>query len=688
MRRSLVMTHAIRGSRLLRGYGLRAAELVTLSTFAIASPLLGVVGDQPVFLIAHDVIGWRVVLFAAALVVIPAVLLLAVDLVVTLLTDGSDVARAVISGVVLGVILLQHLRQITPDGAVPTLLLFGVLSLLGTWAYSKWKVLRSALRIGALASLVFVAVFLFASPVSALLEDFDSEVPSVSARGETSIVFVLFDQFPLSLLVDTDGRIASSRFPNFARLAEMSTWYRNAVTVSSETSLAVPALLSGQIPEPDTLPVVSQRPENLFTLLGSSHSITAYETFTQLCPDALCRNRDELPSGALVGDLLVVLVRSLIDAETADQLVPELGTAWAGFVDPGQLSVDGEATTMEEARENRMRGDDRERVDDFLAGLSTIDPPGLHYLHLEKPHEPLLFVPDGRIYDFCNCYSVDEDGRWPTSPMTSQRLQRYLLQGMYADTVLGRVLDTLESHDRLHSAMLVVVSDHGAGLLPGMKNRELTADNAVEILPVPLFIKMPGQVVGGIDSRQVQVIDVFPTVLETVGLVTTKALDGLSLTGEIPPGRRHIYVGRGNVQTIGAPPIVDESKLPRWIAELFPDPSNPYAFGAMARLHGDSVDDSDIAKSRLEIELATDRVLVGPRPSYVPAHVIGTVVNAEKSTEVVVTVDGVVAGMGSTFLDGDVWRLSVMLDPAMISANSRVNVYEVQGDDLLEMRLR
>lgn len=210
----------------------------------------------------------------------------------------------------------------------------------------------------------------------------------------------------------------------------------------------MPALLSGRYREPGSLPVASTTPQNLFTILGRTHRISAYETFTQICPDSLCRESAVVESApSLVTDTWVLSLRTLLADGLADRLVPEIDGAWAGFGSSTEvdLRVQGEASTGRELRANRVRGDDRDQFAAFLKGLKYSTGTAVHYLHLAKPHEPLMFLPDGRRYDYCACSKVNDDGTWPEQPtMASQRLQRYLLQATYVDTLLGRVRDTME----------------------------------------------------------------------------------------------------------------------------------------------------------------------------------------------------------------------------------------------------
>ena len=75
-------------------------------------------------------------------------------------------------------------------------------------------------------------------------------VPAQAAKRPTRpVVMVVFDELPLTSLLDGRGRIDRFRYPNFAALAGDSTWYANATTVSDSTKLAIPSILDGRLPK-------------------------------------------------------------------------------------------------------------------------------------------------------------------------------------------------------------------------------------------------------------------------------------------------------------------------------------------------------------------------------------------------------------------------------------------------------
>ena len=102
------------------------------------------------------------------------------------------------------------------------------------------------------------------------------------------VVMILFDEFPLSSLLDAKGRIDRRVYPNFAALADASTWYRNATGVAGYTPWALPAMLTGNYPANARAPSYTEYPDNLFTLLSRYYDVKAYETISQLCPPRQC----------------------------------------------------------------------------------------------------------------------------------------------------------------------------------------------------------------------------------------------------------------------------------------------------------------------------------------------------------------------------------------------------------------
>ena len=64
---------------------------------------------------------------------------------------------------------------------------------------------------------------------------------AVKVGSPHRIVLLTFDELPTTSLLDGNGKIDADLYPNFAKLAAGSTWYRNDTTVAPFTDAAMAA---------------------------------------------------------------------------------------------------------------------------------------------------------------------------------------------------------------------------------------------------------------------------------------------------------------------------------------------------------------------------------------------------------------------------------------------------------------
>ena len=114
---------------------------------------------------------------------------------------------------------------------------------------------------------------------------------------------LLLDEFPLTSLLNSLGQVDERVYPNFAKLAQSSNWYRNATSIDGLTQYAVPSMLTGRYPEEKLAPSYVAHPDNLFSLLAPDYRIRPFETITQLCDPAVCEKTEppNSDSGGLRG---------------------------------------------------------------------------------------------------------------------------------------------------------------------------------------------------------------------------------------------------------------------------------------------------------------------------------------------------------------------------------------------------
>jgi len=412
--------------------------------------------------------------------------------------------------------------------AIPVALLIGAG---GAALYARVAGVRSFVSVLAVAPAVVLLLFLVVSPVHTLVLPSEAAAVAGPRQSTVPIVHVVFDELPLSTLVDADGKIDAELFPNFARLARASTWYRNATTVNDLTAAAVPAQLTGEQPGQNELPTVRDHPRNLFTLFEHSHRLTVVEPITALCPERLCSTTrvNRLDRLEALGSDLGLVVKHLLLPDDLRKNLPAVDRVWEGF----------EADTDELQNGANLRRDVRARLarDDPTVGfehaIAALDEPGskppLLFVHSTLPHGPWRYLPDGSTYD------VDRHGfpglgkdRW-TGPQwqVDQSFARHVLQTQYADHLLGRLVDALQSSGRFERAVIVVAADHGASFTTGQLRRPADATNVGAIAPVPFFVKLPGQERGAVSDAAVRTIDVLPTIAKAAGVEVPWKADGM-----------------------------------------------------------------------------------------------------------------------------------------------------------------
>ena len=339
--------------------------------------------------------------------------------------------------------------------------------------YARLGAVRLFFTLLAPGVIVFPGLFVAASSVTPLLVHHGPmpEGESQTIARPAPIVFVIFDEFPTTSLMDGEERIDAGRYPNFAALARDATWYRRATTVAETTYDAVPAILTGRYPRPDGLPHAIDYPHSLFTLLAGTYEMHTAGVLTQLCPQRLCE-RDEDGSAlerlsGMLSDLTIVYLHLILSADLRDRL-PSVTDGWAGFAEemeafPGRREklkhAWGRAPFGWSSRwETGLR---------FIEGVQAVPRPTLHYLHLMLPHQHFEYLPSGRRYRArrgmpgLTGERFDEERHAEDVENVRQVYQRHLLQVGAVDTWLGRLLAHLEEIGIYDRALIVLTADHG-----------------------------------------------------------------------------------------------------------------------------------------------------------------------------------------------------------------------------------
>jgi hypothetical protein len=511
-------------------------ELFVLSGFAIAQPLLEVTGKSPDFFLFRRADRLDIVLLVLGVTLLPALAIWALEVVVGLVsaTVRRFLHLAAIFGLfaLLAIQVAKKLTGLRGPALVAVALVAGALA---AWLYANWDGLKLWLRYLAPAPVVFALLFLLMSPTAKLVLPTQTKATTggqapVAATGkQPPVVMILFDEFPLSSLLDAKGQIDKRVYPNFAALAGQSTWYRNATGVSGYTPWAMPAMLTGRYPEKVKAPSYTEYPDNLLTLFGKSYDLKVYETISQLCPPSRCRstagNLDRVGLRAVLGDSARVFkeIVSPYDA-TVDP---------ASFIDQTaaeETASDGKPLDPQ-FRFNQLRLNQPSRFNDFLGGLTDSPRPTLHFLHVLLPHAPWRYLPSGNEYNYKTFGRAFKSDQTP-APVVELAHQRHLLQLAYTDGLVGQVIAKLKAQHLWDKSLVVMGADHGEGWVPGEKPRSLGKTNAPDLMWVPVIIKAPNQDNGVVDDRNWEQVDLLPTVADLAGVQVPWKMDGASQTGK------------------------------------------------------------------------------------------------------------------------------------------------------------
>ncbi len=128
----------------------------------------------------------------------------------------------------------------------------------------------------------------------------------------------------------------------------------------------------------------------------------------------------------------------------------------------------------------------------------------------------------------------------------------------YADSAVGTLLTQLRARGLYDGAIIAVMADHGEAL---GEHGEVAHGVFLydETMHVPLLFKMPGERSAGkrVDVR-VGLVDVLPTILQTVGIDVPKAVQGESLVSMMKPAS-----GGTEAEVIADRPAYAETDYPR-----------------------------------------------------------------------------------------------------------------------------
>ena len=505
--------------------------IIGLTGFAVSQPLLAVAGEDPTLFTFAGVRGWGLVVFALVVAFLPPLVLWAVVVISGLVhRRAGDLTFLVVAGLLAAATAIQWVKAAGVEAGW-ALAVVGLLAGFGfAVALARFAAVAIWTRFTAPLPVLAVVLLLVASPAGDLLRSPTATGPVAGRAGNApDVVFIMLDELPLKTLLDLDDQIDPVRFPNLARLADRSTWYRDYTVLSDRTLHSVPSMLTGHGPRDDP-PLWTAHPDNLFSLLVETHRFTVAESITQLCGFSTCGLEGSGSDRADPTTGVAELLSQMVDVWT--QRV-RLGPV--DDMDYGQFEE--EVVPLQPGDDPRPSEDNilvggniqvlPQRAMDFLDAVEPTSAPGLFYLHLMLPHQPWVLYPDGQMFAGPLAF-IDED---PEDPwVMAQYEQIHILQTQYTDRVVGEILDHLEDLDLFEDSLIILTADHGvsfdADSAPGL--RRLSEETLGDLAYVPLIVKSPGQTEGRVDDSNLMAVDVLPLIAHEMDIEIPWEVDGFA----------------------------------------------------------------------------------------------------------------------------------------------------------------
>ncbi|MDB5392482.1 MAG: sulfatase [Planctomycetaceae bacterium] len=585
--------------RVMRSGLTNALHVFVLLNFAVAQPLYELLGRQTTFLVNERISLNALVLLTFGLsCVLPAAFVLLEWSISRISRKDSQLCHTLIVFVLLLLLALPIVNQTTMLPGLISITAALITTGFATWCYLRFPNASTIVTCAAPGILLFPALLLFYSSNPQVNGDSCS---SQTARFDpVPIVVLVCDEFCGSSLMTPERTIDANRFPNFAALASQSSWFRNATSVNQGTEQALPAILAGRYPMLKWNPAPVDLPQNLFTVFDASNGYQSavFEPVSVLAPSSANSSRpvsSELSRqiNELANALWRVYLFHIVPSDFQKHL-PLIPVEWFGLNHTHPVDV------------HQKRGAFRyewgaHRDAQFQHFLETIDEspePSLHFMHVLLPHMPWCFMPSGHRYaeDGTDWHLLEAPSRtesrnhWGDDDWeVIQAQQRYLLQVMNLDRLIGQLIARLKETGKFDRCLLIVTADHGISFRPGMSRRRADAGNQDEIVSIPLFIKRPGQSSGQINDRHVESVDILPTIADVVGLELRQPTDGWSVFDESRPDRIQKRFGGIDDPSTFDPKIVLNSGTPGDVRRRFGDSSDPlslFRVGPMPELVG------------------------------------------------------------------------------------------------------
>lgn len=148
---------------------------------------------------------------------------------------------------------------------------------------------------------------------------------------------------------------------------------------------------------------------------------------------------------------------------------------------------------------------------------------------------------------------------------------------LQVDAWLGEIFARLKERGLWEDSLIMVFSDHGEDLYQHHRYFFHHPSPYQSSLHIPLLVKEPGQKKGAVSRRPSSILDIAPTILETLGIAVPGHYQGVSLKREFPEGRARLAESgeKSEILTVKSGPMtlvanLDEVEVRTPCGSLYP----------------------------------------------------------------------------------------------------------------------
>ena len=545
------------------------------------SPLYDVLSREPKFFLAHNSEPLDfIMLIGMVSLVFPLVIATGVTLGIKLFGRNKNLIGKVFFSIFIAIIILPLAKYETGESIIIPIVAAGFIGIAFSYFYYKFSSPKLFLDCISPAILVFPALFIFTPQIFLLAapEDTRKNYPVVPISSDTPVIFILYDEFPLSSILNEDLLVDGQAFPNFRRFADKAYWFRNASANFDFTGHAIKGMLTGLDQYEKKVGTYRNFPNNLFTLLGNDYRVVAHESVLRLCPPHICLDEEgkSAEEKIMFWEDIAAVYLNLILPQPKSFGVPEISQSYKEFwnqdkkknVKPQKRKkIVGKEFTipwLEEGFRERMLAGREGIFNKFLDKFDFAGGKEFHFLHILLPHKPYYFFPSGKKYDLKGKYDDlglnrenPEREYWGTEEWFNKiQYQRLISQVGFTDYLLGKLMSRLEEYNVFNSAFVVLAADHGVSIKAGGYRRRVEGQFLPDIASIPLFVKLPGQEKGVVSDLPAALWDIFPTMADVLKIKVPWKIKGHSLL-DFPPGKRQRIIHDYELKTY---PVPDDLK--------------------------------------------------------------------------------------------------------------------------------